>query len=142
MADPVPVTAATMGGALTSAIMIAYAHMGTFRGLLQAYTNNADLVAAVGSGEMVLPMGRTIAGGSISIAPNTATANASPVAATITGTGFTPASVVTVDGVVVPSTFVSATSITTAVPRASAGAKAVGVRTGAIVHPTTTFTVT
>lgn len=142
MADPLPSTSAQVGGAVSAAAIIAYAERGTFRGLTQIYQSNADLTAAVASGELVLPRGRTIAGGALSLNPTTAIMNAAAQAVVITGTNFTPNSVATVDGVPVPTTYTSATSLTAQVPRPAAGTKAVGVVTGAIVHPTQTFTVT
>lgn len=142
MADPAPVTSATMGGATPAAAQIAYAERGTFRGLFQAYTNNADLVAAVASREMVLPAGRTIAGGSLSLNPTTAVMNVSPQTVVITGTNFTPQSVAVVDGVEMPTVYTSATSLSVSVPRPAAAVKTVGVKTNGVVHPTQNFTIT
>ena len=80
-----------------------------------------------------------------SITPNTAVVGSTPTV-TVTGTGFTAASVVNVDGASIPSTFVSATQLTGTVP---AGAPA-GVYSVTVVNPTpgggtsnaVTFTVT
>ena len=66
-----------------------------------------------------------------SITPNTASVGAA-TSVTITGTGFTAASVVNADGNPIASTFVSATQITGAVP---AGAPA-GVYSITVVNPT------
>ena len=66
-----------------------------------------------------------------SITPNTAVVGSTPTV-TVTGTGFTVASVVNVDGAPIPSTFVSATQLTGAVP---AGAPA-GVYSVTVFNPT------
>jgi len=66
-----------------------------------------------------------------SISPTTDTAGTGVTAVTLTGTTFTPQTRVTVDGVVIGSTFVSATSITANVPkRALAGARSIGISLG------------
>jgi len=66
-----------------------------------------------------------------SITPNTAVVGSTPTV-TLTGTGFTATSVVNVDGVPIPSTFVSATQLTGTVP---AGAPA-GVYSVTVVNLT------
>ena len=63
-----------------------------------------------------------------SISPTTDTVGTGVTAVTLTGTTFTPQTKVTVDGVVIGSTFVSATSITANVPkRALAGTRSIGI---------------
>ena len=74
-----------------------------------------------------------------SIAPTTAVSGASGTdTITCTGTNFTRQSVVYRDGIAMPTTFVSATSITAAVSkRATAGASVISVRTGGVVETVT-----
>jgi hypothetical protein len=63
-----------------------------------------------------------------SISPTTDTAGTGTTAVTLTGTTFTPQTRVTVDGAVINSTFVSATSITASVPkRTLAGTRSIGI---------------
>jgi hypothetical protein len=66
-----------------------------------------------------------------SISPTTDTVGTGVTAVTLTGTTFTPQTRVTVDGAVIDSTFVSATSITANVPkRTLAGARNIGISLG------------
>lgn len=57
------------------------------------------------------------------LSPNTVAASAGPTTVTATGTNFTADSTIEVDGVAVPTTFVSATSLTTSYDPTTAGAK-------------------
>ncbi|WP_310391434.1 IPT/TIG domain-containing protein [Hymenobacter sp.] len=65
------------------------------------------------------------------ITPNTAVAGPA-ISVTLTGTGFTAASVVNVDGVAIPSTFVSATQLTGTVPVLAPA----GIYSVTVVNPT------
>jgi hypothetical protein len=62
------------------------------------------------------------------LAPNTGSAAAGPIAVTVTGTNFEAGSVIEVDQVALPTTFVSATSLTTSYDPATAGTKLFTVR--------------
>jgi len=77
------------------------------------------------------------------LSPNTAVHGTAAIPVTCTGTGFTPYSVVRVDGVIVPTTYVSATSLTaTVTPKATAGTQAVTVLTNGVATAPQTFTAT
>jgi succinate dehydrogenase/fumarate reductase flavoprotein subunit len=68
------------------------------------------------------------------IAPTTSVHGTGAITMTATGTNFTPLSKIALNGVVQPTTFVSATSITALVtPPATAGSVAVTVMTGGVV---------
>jgi hypothetical protein len=62
------------------------------------------------------------------LAPNSGSAAAGPIAITVTGTNFEATSVVEVDQVALATTFVSATSLTTSYDPATAGTKLFTVR--------------
>lgn len=75
------------------------------------------------------------------ISPSTAVHGTAAIPVTCTGTNFTPYSVVQVDGVNVPTVYVSPTSLTaTVTPKATAGAQAVTVLTYGISTAAQTFT--
>lgn len=75
------------------------------------------------------------------LTPNTSVVGV-PVVVTITGTGFTVASVVKADGAVLPSTFVSATSITVSGTPIVDGDSAITVTDAGGVSNALTYTVT
>jgi hypothetical protein len=78
-----------------------------------------------------------------SLTPNTAVLGASPVAVTVTGTNFTEESVLVVNGAVQPTTYVSATSLTSVVPPpAAAGTVPCLVQTFSHQTSSTNFTFT
>jgi hypothetical protein len=77
------------------------------------------------------------------ISPNTAVHGTAAIPVTCTGTNFTPYSLVTVDNVIVPTTYVSPTSLTALVtPKATAGTQAVRVVTYGVATSPQTFTAT
>ena len=63
-----------------------------------------------------------------SLAPNSGSAAAGPIAVTVTGTNFEAGSVVEVDQAALATTFVSATSLTTSYDPATVGTKLFTVR--------------
>jgi hypothetical protein len=76
-----------------------------------------------------------------SINPTTAVHGTAAIPVTCTGTGFTPYSMVTVDGINVPTTYVSPTQLTaTITPKATAGNQSVRVVTNGVASAAQTFT--
>jgi hypothetical protein len=75
------------------------------------------------------------------ILPTGAVHGTAAIPVVCTGTGFTPFSIVQVDGVSVPTVYTSATSLTaTVTPKATAGTQAVTVLTNGISTAAQTFT--
>lgn len=73
----------------------------------------------------------------------TTSAKATPTVVTVTGTKFTPNSAVSLNGVLKPTTYVSATTIRATFSAANAGVQVVKVQTGAYLSATSanyTFT--
>jgi len=65
-----------------------------------------------------------------SLAPNTAVAGSGPVTVTVTGTDFVAGSVIEINQSAVPTTFVSATNLTTSYDPLTVGDKTFTVRNG------------
>lgn len=75
------------------------------------------------------------------LTPNTVSAAAGPTTITVAGTGFVASSTIRVDGIAVPTVYVSATSLTTSYDPTAAGTTQFTVANGAAISNAVPFTV-
>jgi hypothetical protein len=111
-----------------------------------AFNSGTDLTNAVLAGEIQLPRNRWALMASPTLTPNTIAHSDTPIEITVTGTSFSPSSVVfMVSGgsVALPTTYVSPTELRAVLTPSSAGAvQLVVVVAGQVITNYATFTIT